>query len=107
MGVVVVDFNACEHEKIRLGHVGMIDDDLVIRQRKDLVALGFIGFLYFSGGELAIGNGAVGMKIGLKIPVNNRKKMLLIFHGDSLLYRNKYTNNIVGGLYKRTSRLVP
>ena len=58
---VDVEFRTGEHQKIRLVHIRMIGNGVMIGQAKNLVAKGFIGFFDFFLGQLSVGNGAMGV----------------------------------------------
>lgn len=60
---VDIDLDAGEHQKVRLVHVGMVDDGVVVCQAKNLVAESFVAFLYFFRRQFSVGNGAVGVQI--------------------------------------------
>ena len=69
-----VELQTGEHQEIRLVHVGMVSHQIVVGQTQNAVTLGFVGFLDFLGGQTSVGNGGVGMEIGLEITVNDGKQ---------------------------------
>ena len=67
LGTVKIDLDAGEHEKIRLVHMGMVYDHIMIGDGQNLIADGFVGGFYLLRGQLAVGNGAVGVQINAYI----------------------------------------